>query len=132
MGSLRRGVILATALPGTAMAGVCDKVRPLWDGSAPATLWDEFIGLAGTPVSLALILGSALAFRFRSQWGGLAVVVGWTIWVSVIAFYGGDDAITAQAVAEGCIGSPALFIGAVAAICVAMIIYTTPRQDRAT
>ena len=131
MGSLRRGVTLAT-LPGAAWAEVCDKVRPLWDGPAPATLWDEFIGLAGTPVSLALILASALAFRFRSQWGGLAVVVGWTIWVSMITFFSGDTEIHSAAIAEGCIGSPALFIGAVAAICVAMIIYTTPRQDRAT
>ncbi|KIN65371.1 hypothetical protein Z945_413 [Sulfitobacter noctilucae] len=123
-------MILATILPGAAMAEVCDKVRPLWGGPAPATLWDEFIGLAGTPVSLVLILASALAFRFRSQWGGLAVVVGWTLWVSMVAFYGGHDSIRQQAISEGCIGSPALFIGAVAAICIAMIIYTTPRQDR--
>ena len=131
MGSLRRGLILATSSPTVAMAGACDKVRPFWEPGAPATAWDELLGLMATPPSLVLIIASALAIRFRHQWGALAVMVLWTMWVSAVAFYGVDDEVQQLAIAEGCIGSPALFIGVVAAICVPMIIYTTPRTDRA-
>jgi len=131
MGSLRRGLILSLATPTAALAEVCDKVRPLWQPGTPATAWDEMLALMGTPLSLALLLATAVAIRFRSQWGALAVLVLWTFWVSTIAFFGADDEINRQAIAEGCIGSPALFIGVVAAICIAMIIYTTPRQDKA-
>ena len=41
------------------------------------------------------------------------------------------DEARLEAVKEGCIGSPTLFIGVVAAICVAMILYTAPRAERA-
>ncbi len=131
MGSFRRGLILACAMPSAAMAEVCDKVRPFWEPGTQATAWDEFLGLMATPPSLILLVASALALRFRHQWAALAVMVLWTLWVSMIAFYSTDNEINQQALSEGCIGSPALFIGVVAAICVGLIIYTTPRTDRA-
>ena len=118
-----------TFAPLPAFAEVCDKVRPLWDPSAPATSWDELIGLMATPPSLALLVLSALAVRFRHQWGALIVVVAWSVWVSVVALSAPDE-VRLAAIAEGCIGSPVLFIIAVAAICGAMILYTSRRNER--
>lgn len=129
MGPFRRGLILAL-LPLPAWAGVCDKVRPFWTPGAPATGWDELIGLMGTPPSLILLVLSALAVRFRHQWGALVVVLLWTAWVSVVALVGLDGETQALAIAEGCIGSPVLFIAIVAAICGGMILYTAPRETR--
>ena len=117
--------------PSAALAEVCDKVRPYWKPGTPATVWDELIGLMGTPPSLILLVASALAIRFKHQWAALAVVVLWTVWVSLITFPGARDDMQEHAIAEGCIGSPALFIGVVAAICVAMTLYTTPRNSDA-
>ena len=97
----------------------------------PATMWDEALHLAATPLSLLLLLGTALAIRFRSQWGGLAAVVGWSFLVYFVAFGDPNDptGITQAAMQEGCIGSPALFIAVVAAICVATVIYTAPEKE---
>lgn len=129
MGPLRRGLILAL-LPSAAQAEVCDKIRPLWTPGTDATAWGELIALMGTPPSLVLLLLSALALRFRHEWGALIVVVLWTGWASLVVFYGGDADIQAAALQEGCIGSPSLFIAAVAAISVAMIIYVAPPFGR--
>lgn len=129
MGPFRRGVALALALPNAAWSEACNKTRPDWDGSAVSAL-DEALYLAATPATLVLILGSMIAVRFRHQWGALAVVVLWTLLVSMVAM-GDPTGLRAQEIAEGCIGSPALFIAAVAAICVGMIIYTTPKRERA-
>lgn len=140
MGSFRRrlsqlqGLALfavVMALPGAALAEVCATERPGWDG-APASVLDEAINLAATLPSLVLILATALALRFRSAKGGLAVVVLWTAWVSVIAFVGNATPVRQAAIQEGCIASPALFIGLVAAICVATILYTAPSERRSS
>jgi hypothetical protein len=119
----------ATILPLPARAEVCDKVRPLWEPGTPATAWDELIGLMATPPSLLLLLVSMLALRFRHQWGVLVAVVGWSIWVSLVALSTPDD-IRSAAIAEGCIGSPVLFILVVAAICGGLILFTTRRSER--
>ncbi|MEP3917146.1 hypothetical protein [Ascidiaceihabitans sp.] len=129
MGSLRRGLILA-ALPTSALAEVCDKVRPHWVPGSPATAFTEMIALFGTPPSLVLLVATALVLRFRSKWGGLGVTVAWAAWVSVVSMVGAGDAVQQQATLEGCVGSPALFILAVAAICIATILYTSPRSTR--
>lgn len=127
MGPLRRGVTLAL-LPTGALADACARTRPDWDGT-PVSLLDEALFLVATPAALVLIIASLVAVRFRHQWGALVVVVLWTLFVSLIAM-GDPTGLRAEEVAEGCVGSPALFIGLVAAICVAMILYTTPRQGR--
>ncbi|QUJ75834.1 hypothetical protein KDD17_12920 [Sulfitobacter albidus] len=124
MGSLRRGVILAL-LPGPALAQSCADMRPGWTAGAEATAWTELIALSGTPASLVLLLASALVLRLRHQWGALIVTVLWSFWASFIAMAG-----PTQAAAEGCIGSPTLFIALVAAICTGMIIYTTGGKPR--
>ena len=129
MGPVRRGLILAL-LPGTAWAEVCDKVRPFWTPGTPATAVDEALHLAASPLTLVLLVGTALAVRFRSAWGGLAVVCCWSALVGLIAFVPGffSSGVHQLGVQEGCIGSPALFIGVVAAICVATILYTAPNR----
>ena len=128
MGSFRRGLIALLAMPGTAFAGVCESVRPNWDGT-PTTPLSEALFLSGTVPVLILIVATMAALRYRSQWGGLAVVVLWTMLITILSMV--DPAgLQAAARAEGCTGSPALFIAAVAAICVATIIYTTPRKRR--
>jgi hypothetical protein len=123
-------LISGTLLPAGAWAEVCDKVRPFWTPGTEATALNELIHLAASPASLLLLLLSALAIAFRSQWGGLLVVIFWTIWVSVILYVETGGEVRQIAVAEGCVGSPTLFIAAVTAICVAMILYTTPRPSR--
>lgn len=128
MGPLRRGLILAT-LPGAAMADACAVQRPDWDGM-PVSGVDEAIQLASSPLTLILIAATFLAIRFRSQWGGVAIVVLWTILVSMLTMVD-PTGTRAPGMAEGCIGSPTLFITAVAAICVATILYTAPRQSGA-
>lgn len=127
---MKRLTFLIVALPTSALAEVCDKVRPFWTPGAQATSLDELIGLMATPPSLVLLVLTALAVRFRHQWGALVVVLAWTAWVSVIAFIGFGGETQALAMSEGCIGSPALFIAFVTAICVGMILYTAPRETR--
>jgi hypothetical protein len=127
MGPLRRGLILAL-LPGPALADVCASVRPNWIPGTPSTALTEAIALFGTVPSLGLILLTALALRFRSQWGGLTVVVLWAGWTSLVALTG--DAMMAQARLEGCVGSPVLFLSGVAAICAGTVLYTLPKSTR--
>ncbi|SPH19889.1 hypothetical protein ASD8599_00628 [Ascidiaceihabitans donghaensis] len=118
------------ALPTSALAEVCDKVRPQWVPGTPATAFAEMIALFGTPPSLVLLVATALVLRFRSKWGGLGITVAWAAWVSVVSMVGAGDALQQQATLEGCVGSPALFILVVAAICIATILYTSPRSTR--
>lgn len=120
---------MLTALPGMAQAEVCSTLRPDWDGT-PASALSEAFMLTASPLTLLLIGLTFLALRFRSQWGGVAVVVLWTGLVSIITMLDPTGTRT-PAMAEGCIGSPTLFIAAVTAICVATIIYTAPRSSGA-
>ncbi|MDJ0826489.1 MAG: hypothetical protein QNJ16_13380 [Rhodobacter sp.] len=127
MGSLRRGLILA-ALPTQAVAEACATVRPDWDGSPMSTLSEALFLVTTVPV-LVLLLATLAALRFRSQWGGLAVVVLWTALVTFLTMVD-PSGLQAASRAEGCVGSPALFIAAVAAICVATVLYTAPLPKR--
>jgi len=131
MGPVRRRLILATflLLPGAAWAEVCDKERPGWDG-VPVGAFDELLYFLQTPIVLVLILGTALAIRFRSEKGGLAVVVGWSIATFLVTGVGLSDPIRTAAIAEGCIGSPSLFIAFAAALSVGVVFYTAPLPRR--
>ena len=142
MGPVRRGLsakpthfaILAllftgTALPSAAVAEVCNKVRPFVGADEPGTVFTEAVSLMGTPPSLILLVLTALAIRFRWQWISLGVVVLWSIWLSLIAM-SAPDATMLQAIEEGCVGEPTLFIGLVAAICGGMMLYTAPRKAK--
>ncbi|PTX54879.1 hypothetical protein C8N43_3702 [Litoreibacter ponti] len=123
------------ALPPTVMASispawaeVCDKARPSWDG-APVSALQEAVFLFSTVPALILVMASALVLRFRSQWGGLVVVLLWTGLVTMLTMVD-PSGLDELAVTEGCVGSPALFISVVAAICVAIVLYTLPRETR--
>lgn len=127
MGSFRRRLTALLAFaPSGALAQTCSDMRPGWDG-APVGAVAEAVQLFMTPGALVLILASAIALRMRSQWGVLAVVIGWTIIVSLLTLYDTGDGARALARTEGCVGSPTLFILVVAAICGAMILMTAPR-----
>ncbi len=149
MGSLRRRLNRAgfplTSVTATAAAfalisagparaaNACETERPYWTPGAPATVLDELIHLAMSPLTIGLAILTVLAVRFRSKWGGLIVCLMWSFLASILAFGwvpAGRAELRAAAITEGCIGSPALFIGLVAAICVAMILFTTPPERR--
>ncbi|MFD0858848.1 hypothetical protein [Roseovarius aquimarinus] len=125
--------MIAAALalsPGAALAGACDLMRPGWDG-APVTIWAETLALFASPAALALLVGSALAVAFRSPWAALVLCVLWSGLTMLVAV-ADPGGLRAEALAEGCRASPALFIVIVAAICGAMILRTgrpAPERD---
>lgn len=133
MGSFRRGLIFLTlaALPGPAIAEVCERVRPNWDGS-PVSLWSETVMLLGTPISLFLILSTALAFKFRSSWGALAVFVGWSFAVATVTFWDPTGGLRETARLEGCIGTPTLYIALVFATSVGLLLFVNRANDKAS
>lgn len=114
--------------PMSAMAEVCDKERPNWDG-LPISGFAEALTQFSSPAALFLLAASALAIRFRNQWAALAVMLLWTGLISIITMID-PSGVNAAARAEGCAGSATLFIVAVTAICVGMILYTAPRTAR--
>lgn len=129
MGPLRGGLTLALSFTGTgALAQACETLRPDWEG-APVTLWQEALYLFSTPPALVLILASLIVIRLRHAWGALIVVVLWSLLTTLISM-ADPTGLQNLARAEGCMGSPALFIVIVAAICVGMILYTAPRKER--
>jgi len=112
------------------MEAVCTTIRPGWDGM-PVTALGELQLLALSPVTLVLFVATLICIRMRSQWGSVAVVVAWSIYVSLLTMID-PGGLMAAGRSEGCIGAPTLFIALVAAICVAMIIYTAPSEKRET
>lgn len=127
MGPIRRRLILALALLGPAPAAaqsVCDAARPNWNG-APVGAIGEFLILLQTPLVLILIIATALVLRLRSEWGGLACVLGWS-GATFLAVGWANSAGHTAARAEGCVGNPALFIGMVVLVCIGIVLYTAP------
>jgi len=104
-------------------------VRPGWDGT-PVTAMGELIYLLQTPMVLVLILCTALALRFRSEKGGLGVVIGWSIATFLVTGWGGSDGTMGTAIAEGCIGNASYFVAVAAAICIGVVLYTAPLPRR--
>lgn len=119
---------LTAVLPAPAWAEVCDKVRPDWDG-AEVSLWSETVMLLGTPISLFLIISTAFAMRFRSSWGALVVFVGWSFAAATVTYWDPTGGLREAARQEGCIGSPALYVALVFAMCGAMLWYVN-RVDK--
>jgi len=117
---------LVALIPGSALAEVCDKARPDWNG-VPVTALGEAVTLMFSPMGLSLLISTLAALRFRSQWGGVAAVVGWTAFATLLTM-ADPTGFRPEAMAEGCIGSPTLFIALAAAISVGTIIYTAPRK----
>jgi hypothetical protein len=127
--------LAALLLPAPAAAEVCETLRPFWDpATGPATVWDETLHLAASPISVVLLVATLAAARFRSAWGGLAAICGWSAMVGFLVFGTSTDPESPRmlGMTEGCIGSPALFIGLVTAICLATFLYTAPSGARST
>ncbi|MEL7013775.1 MAG: hypothetical protein AAFO72_10905 [Pseudomonadota bacterium] len=122
MGSFRRGLILAL-LPTQALASACEKIRPGWDGGEVGAV-AEAVTLFSSPISLFLLLSTALVFRFRKPWGALTVCLAWSFLITAVTFFDPTGGVRTQAAAEGCVGPPWLFISLVAALSVGMIVYT--------
>lgn len=125
------GVALATTLliaPTSALSQSCAQHRPNWTPGDQVSALSEAVALFGSPVALVLLLATALCLRFRHQWGAVVIVVLWTVLVSLVTFT--DAGGRAAGTAEGCIGSPSLFITAVAALCVGLILYTAPKPQK--
>lgn len=131
MGPVRRRLTFALALlcPAPAWAEVCSDLRPGWDGT-PVTAVDEMLFLAQSPLVLFLILATAIAVRFRSEWGGVAVVAGWSFATFIVTEWGSGDGLRSAAIDEGCAGSPGLFIAVAVAICISVVLYTAPLPRR--
>lgn len=131
MGPVRRRLITAAALlgPAPAWADACTTVRPGWDG-AEVTALGELLVMFQTPLVLILVLASALAVRLRHELGGVAVVVGWSIATYMVTGWGNSDGLRQAAMAEGCVGSPALFITVAVAIGIGVVLYTAPKARR--
>ncbi|WP_131802532.1 hypothetical protein [Yoonia litorea] len=104
-------------------------MRPGWDGT-PVSAFQELVFLAQSPIVLILILLTAVALRFRSEWGGLACVVGWSIATYLVTDWSGGSATGTAAATEGCVGSPVLFITFAAALCIGVVLYTAPLGKR--
>ncbi|MEL7167096.1 MAG: hypothetical protein AAGL96_16635 [Pseudomonadota bacterium] len=131
MGSVRRRLtscssallaLIATPL----LAEVCDKERPDWDG-VTETAWSEAFTLFLSPLGLLLVALSVVAVQFRWQWTGLATILGWTAFITIVTM-ADPTGLRADAMAEGCIGPPTLFIALAAAICVMIVLRTKPRR----
>jgi len=132
MGPIRRRLIATALLVGAAApayAQSCAEVRPSWDGM-PVSAFGELLFLAQSPLVLILLMLTAVAVRFRSEWGGLVVVVGWSITTYLVTGWGSGAAAQTAAATEGCVGSPALFIAVAAALCVGVVLYTAPIGKR--
>ena len=132
MGPLRRRLTLAAlfasiGLP--AWADTCAEMRPGWDGT-PVSAFQELVFLMQSPLVLVLILLTAVAVRFRSEWGGLSCVVGWSIATYLVTDWSGSSATQTAAAQEGCVGSPVLFITFAAALCIGVVLYTAPLGKR--
>ncbi|MEL7099821.1 MAG: hypothetical protein AAGM84_13400 [Pseudomonadota bacterium] len=121
---------LFVTLPGAALAEVCAEARPDWNG-VPVSALGETVTLLFSPMGLFLLISTLAALRFRSQWGGVVVTVGWTAFATLLTM-ADPTGVRALAQAEGCIGSSTLFIAIAAAISVATIIYTAPRKAAST
>ena len=128
MGPLRRRLGAALALSGLstpAWAETCAEMRPGWDGT-PVSAFGALIYLGQSPFVLVLILRTEVAVRFRSEWGGLVVVVGWSVATYLVTGWGSGNTAQTNAMQEGCVGSPALFIAFAAALCIGVVLYTAP------
>ncbi|MEO0773577.1 MAG: hypothetical protein AAFZ04_10385 [Pseudomonadota bacterium] len=110
-------------LPGPAFAEACDKIRPGWDGGEVGVM-AEAVTLFSSPIALILLLCTALVFRFRSSWGALTVCLGWSFLITAVTFFDPTGGVRTQAITEGCVGSPWLFIAVAGGLSAAMIVYT--------
>ena len=119
---------MALLCPSAAWAEACATLRPNWDGT-PATQVTEAVGLFTSPIGLFLGAALLVAVVFRHPWGATLITLLWSVFVMVISAPDADGQ-DPLARAEGCMASPALFIGLSAAICGLAVMYTFRRETR--
>ncbi len=118
--------------PTALFAEVCDKERPLWNGSEVSE-WEEAVFHLTSPVGWPLIAVCTLAFIFQRRWlwffcGAIAVLTGWAaiklpnLDSISVNFY----ELMQQ---EGCLGPPHLSIAICAAIS-ALSFYTAFKRRK--
>lgn len=132
MGPIRRRLIFGAAMlsPAPAWSEACDKLRSGWD-DLPVSAFGELLYMLQTPVVLLLIVATALAVRFRSEWGGLIVVVGWSLSTFLATGWGDLGDMKAAARIEGCVGNSTGFIVFAVLVCVGVVLYTAPlKRDK--
>lgn len=116
------------ALPSTALAEVCDKVRPLWGGGDVGLLGEMLANLLSVP-GLVVVAAVALAFWSRSRW--LLVLLSLLpIAFATLIHIGTDNEIHALARQEGCVGPPALTLTLFVLIGVAMLVRAATLRPR--
>ena len=134
MGPVRGRLTLAAAvLPTPALAKVCDKVRPDWNG-VPSTVWDELQYQIMQPENVFLIL-LVLALASIPQL--------WTVFLALVVatlfgflFIQPDplflNDLQWEGYREGCIGDPLLWYAVWVAIGLALIVrlWSTYRTRR--
>ncbi|MEM6588529.1 MAG: hypothetical protein AAF641_08790 [Pseudomonadota bacterium] len=116
-------------LPTPALAEACNTIRPGWDGGDVGAV-AEAITLFSSPIALILLLCTALVFRFRSSWGALTVCLGWSFLITAVTFFDPTGGVRTEAITEGCVGSPWLFIAVVGLLSAGMIVYTGRPAER--
>lgn len=121
-------LISGAALPGSAWAEVCDTERPVWDGT-PATQLSEALGLISSPIGLFLLGALTIAVVFRHPMGTALAALMWSCFIAFLVLPD-TSGVRAQAMAEGCVAPPTLFIGLSTAICALAVVYTFRRETR--
>lgn len=118
MESFRRGLALAILLPSTALAEVCDKERPHWDGH-PTSTYDELLAFIQSPAAWILFGLAAVCLLLRSRWFALPCLFWGAILLAnfLTPLPSGFNDIHMAAIKEGCIGNPVLSISLTVAIC---------------
>ncbi len=121
--------VLTALFPLPAFAGVCETLNPDWVAGTSVSLLRQTISMLAMPVSLLLLVASAVMFRLRAQWGALVVIIGWAGWITALTT---QTAIAARHAAqlEGCAASPALFFAIAVAVCIGLVLYTSPIRNR--
>ena len=104
-------------LPSAALAEVCDKERPLWDGT-PITAWSEAVILMTHPFQVILLAATLFAIWARARVVCFILALLWIGYIPLMLSRDLND-ITWAAIREGCIGSTILFMGLCGAISMA-------------
>lgn len=102
--------ILLLITPTSALAEVCDKMRPLWQSEWGAVDWvREFFSVVLHPINIVFLLIVAILIYVRNR--VTLIIAGlMLIFLGGIQIVGRRDPIFDQAMIEGCIGNPILVI----------------------
>ena len=120
--------LLTTLMASPALAEVCVKQRPDWDG-VPATIQSEALVLFLSPIGLFLLGALAVAVLFRHAMGTALVALLWSFFISFI-IWPDPTGLRSARISEGCEAQPTLFIVVSAALCLAAVLYAHRGEKR--